>query len=162
MKKMLIIIVLIISIAACLFLYKKNQRPIHTWANHILNPSPVTWQNVEVYYQDELICRTSDKGLLFLAWGPEPQGFIGISKPSTESAQSSIANIRNSKKYEILSEHSDTVGGKSAHAIECINIKSQEYTIFQLIMDYNVMIMYAGPKENYAIFQKTINGITFK
>lgn len=145
-----------------LLIYSNNQKQIHTRINHMQNPSPVSWNNVLVYYQDELICRKKDNGLLFLARGPEPQGFIGIGGPYNNSAQEGIANVKNSNKYRILTESIGVVDGRKSHIIECVNSRTQEYTLFIFVIEENIMILYSGPKENLPIFQKTIDGIKFK
>lgn len=163
MKKIIIGIILLVLFAVTgLVTYKYNQRQLHVFINHIINPSPIIWDGVLVNYQDELICKKQDKGLLFLAWGPEPAGFIGVSKPNTNSTSDSIANVKASHKYEILSEHSGVLDGKDTHILKTINADTKEYTLFIFVKENNIMVMYAGPKDNYSIFKKTIEGIKFK
>jgi hypothetical protein len=163
MKKLFVYgIILISAIVFCLLVYSNNQRQIHTTLNHLLNPSPVSWRNVVVYYQDELICRKNDNGLLFLAWGPTPEGFVGVGGPYENSAQEGIANVKKSNKYYILNDSETIIDGNEARSIECINNATQEYTLFIFVIQENIMILYAGPKENLPIFQKTIGGIKIK
>jgi hypothetical protein len=162
MKKLYFVVLSISILVLGLVFYKNHQSKIHTLINHISNPSPVTWNDALIYYQEELICKKQNDGLLFMAWGGALEGFIGVGSRDSDTAQQSIINIKNSNKYKMMNETETYIDGMKAYTIECINEVTQEYTLFIFVIDRKLMILYSGPQDNLPFFQKTIDAIKFK
>jgi hypothetical protein len=150
--------IIVIMFATILLFFFKSQIVLFIWNLSLENP--VTWNNVRVHRDNNMIYKMDEGKIVFIYWDKVPDGTMSISKLTIDNP-SKIIDVLIKQDYLILSSQFKVLNGHESIFIKHKkrNQNDLDQTIY--VIPFNILINFSGPEESYPSFQNVINKLEF-
>lgn len=157
-KKYITISVIMFATIGCLLFFFKSQIFLFIWSLNLKNP--VTWNNVRVHLDKNMIYKIDEGGIVFIYWDKVPDGSMSISKLAIDNP-SKIIDVLIKQDYLILSSQFESLNGHKSIFVK--HKKRNQNDLHQTIyvIPFNILIHFSGPEESYPLFRDVINKLEF-
>jgi hypothetical protein len=157
-KKYITITAIIFATIGCLLFFFKSRIFLFIW--NLNSENPVTWNNVRVHRENNMIYKIDDEKIVLIYWDNVPDGSMSISKFTIDNP-SKIIDVLIKQDYLILSSQFKSLNDHKSIFIKHKKRNQNDLHQSIYVIPFNLLIHFSGPEESYQLFQGVINKLEF-